>query len=94
MKIALLTDGISPYVVGGMQTHSAVIANQLVKANNEVDEFEVLISRPLNSLHGNQIMLVGAGPRGGVMTTTGPHFREDLLCGPLLNDLGDLRLGR
>ena len=39
MKIALLTDGISPYVVGGMQTHSAVIANQLVKANNEVDLF-------------------------------------------------------
>ena len=28
------------------------------------------------------------------MTTTGPHFREDLLCGPPLNDLGDLRLGR
>ena len=39
MKIALLTDGISPYEVGGMQTHSAVIANQLVKANNEVDLF-------------------------------------------------------
>ena len=28
------------------------------------------------------------------MTTTGPHFREDLLCGPPLNDLGDPRLGR
>ena len=39
MKIAFLTDGISPYEVGGMQTHSAVIANQLVKANNEVDLF-------------------------------------------------------
>ena len=39
MKIALLTDGISPYEMGGMQTHSAVIANQLVKANNEVDLF-------------------------------------------------------
>lgn len=39
MKIALLTDGIPPYVVGGMQTHSAVIANQLVKYNNKVDLF-------------------------------------------------------
>lgn len=39
MKIALLTDGIPPYVVGGMQTHSAVIANQLVKNNNKVDLF-------------------------------------------------------
>ncbi len=39
MKIALITDGIPPYVVGGMQTHSAVIANQLVKYNNKVDLF-------------------------------------------------------
>ena len=39
MKIALLTDGIHPYVLGGMQTHSAVIASKLVKANSEVDLF-------------------------------------------------------
>ena len=52
MKIAILTDGISPYVVGGMQTHSAVIANQLVKANNEVDLFHfVAKNRPIPTLN-------------------------------------------
>jgi len=28
------------------------------------------------------------------VTTTGPHFRENLLGSSLLHDLGDLRLGR
>lgn len=39
MKIALLTDGISPYVLGGMQTHSSIIANLFVRSKNEVDLF-------------------------------------------------------
>ena len=52
MKIAILTDGISLYVVGGMQTHSAIIANQLVKANNEVDLFHfVAKNRPIPTLN-------------------------------------------
>ena len=37
MKIALLTDGIPPYVLGGMQTHSALLGKTLVKKGNSVD---------------------------------------------------------
>ena len=44
MKIALLTDGISPYVVGGMQTHSAIIAKHLVANGNDVDLFHFVNS--------------------------------------------------
>jgi len=36
MKIALLTDGIFPYVVGGMQKHSYHLLRQLVKNNHTV----------------------------------------------------------
>lgn len=36
MKIALLTDGITPFVTGGMQRHSFNLANQLLLAGHEV----------------------------------------------------------
>ena len=39
MKIALITDGIPPYVLGGMQTHSALLGKTLVKKGNSVDLF-------------------------------------------------------
>ena len=39
MKIALITDGISPYVVGGMQQHSAYLGMNLVNAGHSVDLF-------------------------------------------------------
>jgi len=37
MKIALLTDGVSPFVMGGMQRHSALLAQHLVSAGVDVD---------------------------------------------------------
>jgi glycosyltransferase involved in cell wall biosynthesis len=36
MKICLLTDGITPYVTGGMQRHSFNLCNELLKSGNEV----------------------------------------------------------
>src|SRR6185312_10951214 len=36
MKIALLTDGVYPYVVGGMQKYSFHLARQLAQANHTV----------------------------------------------------------
>ena len=39
MKIALVTDGISPYVIGGMQQHSASLGVELVKSGHIVDLF-------------------------------------------------------
>ena len=36
MKICLLTDGITPYVTGGMQRHSFNLCNELLKQGNEV----------------------------------------------------------
>ena len=36
MNICLLTDGITPYVTGGMQRHSFNLCNELLKAANEV----------------------------------------------------------
>lgn len=36
MKIALLTDGITPYVTGGMQRHSFNLTNHLLLAGHEV----------------------------------------------------------
>jgi glycosyltransferase involved in cell wall biosynthesis len=45
MKISLLTDGIYPYVIGGMQTHSYYLAKFLAKKKVKVDlyhpEFEL-----------------------------------------------------
>ncbi|HEV7232353.1 MAG TPA: glycosyltransferase family 4 protein [Bacteroidia bacterium] len=37
MKVALLTDGIFPYVIGGMQKHSFYLARYLAQAGVEVD---------------------------------------------------------
>ena len=37
MKIALLTDGIQPYVIGGMQKHSYYVAKYLAKNGVHVD---------------------------------------------------------
>jgi glycosyltransferase involved in cell wall biosynthesis len=36
MNICLLTDGITPYVTGGMQRHSFNLCNELLKAGNDV----------------------------------------------------------
>lgn len=36
MKVLLLTDGITPFVIGGMQKHSAGIAKELLKAGVEL----------------------------------------------------------
>ena len=36
MNICLLTDGITPFVAGGMQRHSFNLCNELLKAGNEV----------------------------------------------------------
>jgi glycosyltransferase involved in cell wall biosynthesis len=36
MNICLLTDGITPYVTGGMQRHSFNLCNELLKTGNEV----------------------------------------------------------
>jgi glycosyltransferase involved in cell wall biosynthesis len=36
MKICLLTDGIAPYVTGGMQRHSFNLCNELLKHGHEV----------------------------------------------------------
>ena len=37
MKIALLTDGIYPYVIGGMQKHSYFLAKYLARNKINVD---------------------------------------------------------
>ena len=39
MRIALLTDGISPYVLGGMQRHSFYLAKYFAKNKIYVDLF-------------------------------------------------------
>lgn len=43
MKIALLADGIYPFVIGGMQKHSINLARQLVLMGNEVDLFHFVL---------------------------------------------------
>ena len=37
MRIALITDGISPYVIGGMQKHSFYLAKYFAKHQIQVD---------------------------------------------------------
>jgi glycosyltransferase involved in cell wall biosynthesis len=37
MRIALITDGVSPYVVGGIQRHSALLAQHLARLGVQVD---------------------------------------------------------
>ena len=39
MKIAIITDGISPFMIGGMQQHSAYLGMNLVNAGHTVDLF-------------------------------------------------------
>ena len=43
MKIALISDGIYPYVIGGMQKHSASIGVELVKLGFSVDLYHFVI---------------------------------------------------
>ncbi len=54
MKIALLTDGISPFVVGGMQTHSALLGKNLVSSGHVVDLFH-FIHKPNNLPSENEV---------------------------------------
>lgn len=42
MKIALLTDGIYPYVMGGMQKHSYFLAKYLAQQKNHVDLYHFI----------------------------------------------------
>ncbi|EMI24754.1 glycosyltransferase family 4 protein [Rhodopirellula europaea] len=42
MKISLLTDGITPFVVGGMQRHSCNMARSLADLGVEIDLYHVL----------------------------------------------------
>jgi glycosyltransferase involved in cell wall biosynthesis len=39
MRIALLTDGIHPYVIGGMQKHSFLLARELARQCHTIDMF-------------------------------------------------------
>ena len=51
MRVALLTDGIYPYVIGGMQKHSFYLAKYLAKNNIHVDLFHFNQSQlDINSL--------------------------------------------
>lgn len=47
MKIALLSDGIPPYVVGGMQQHSFNLAKELVIQGHSVDLFHCVSKEDL-----------------------------------------------
>ena len=42
MRIALLTDGIYPYVMGGMQRHSYYLAKYLARAGVHVDLYHFI----------------------------------------------------
>lgn len=48
MKIALLTDGITPFVTGGMEKHSHFLAKYLVIQGFEVDLFHCIHDRNIN----------------------------------------------
>ena len=48
MKIALLTDGITPFVTGGMEKHSHFLAKYLVIQGFEVDLFHCIHDRTIN----------------------------------------------
>ena len=60
MKIAFLSDGIAPYITGGMQQHSASLAKNLVIKGHKVDLFhfvsndsEIPSKKELNTLFFN-----------------------------------------
>ena len=62
MKIAFLSDGIYPFVVGGMQQHSASLAVNLVKAGHKVDLFH-FVDKAQNlpeSIEVNNILFKGS----------------------------------
>lgn len=42
MKIALITDGLFPYVIGGMQKHSLMLAKSLAKLGVQIDLYHYL----------------------------------------------------
>ena len=42
MKIALITDGIYPYVMGGMQKHSYFLAKYLAKNKIKIDLYHYI----------------------------------------------------
>ena len=44
MKVALITDGINPYVIGGMQKHSTYLAKHLVQNGVKLDLFHFVNS--------------------------------------------------
>lgn len=44
MKIAILTDGLHPYVMGGMQRHSTMLIQHLVQAGAEVVFFHTALT--------------------------------------------------
>lgn len=44
MRVALITDGIFPYVIGGMQKHSYYLCKYLVKLGVEVDLYHTNLS--------------------------------------------------
>ena len=44
MKIALITDGIYPYVMGGMQKHSYFLAKYLAKNKIKIDLYHYIAS--------------------------------------------------
>ena len=60
MKIALISDGIYPYVIGGMQKHSASLGVELVSQGYSVDLYHFVIkgnsiptSEEVNKFHFN-----------------------------------------
>ncbi|MFZ5552927.1 MAG: glycosyltransferase family 4 protein [Bacteroidota bacterium] len=49
MKIALLTDGIYPFSVGGMQKHSYYLAKYLAAENHKIDLYYCSVTRPADT---------------------------------------------
>lgn len=44
MKLAFLTDGVMPYVLGGMQRHSTLLASELARQGTKVHLFHTVFS--------------------------------------------------
>lgn len=49
MKIALITDGVMPYVLGGMQRYSTMLAQEFVKQGVELHLFHTVRNRNLEA---------------------------------------------
>src|SRR6218665_2192063 len=54
MKIAVLTDGIYPFVIGGIQRHSLNLIKHLVELNIEVIAFHTIPGKTLLSEQESQ----------------------------------------